>query len=677
MMLFVWKAPSFFLNQFSGSVSDVFRRVIVVLILCATIFFISGNTGVYQGVYQYDKYPFKMVPFKKNERLTNWVLSLNSGTKFFVNLKNKLFDVTQEFVDYQFYERSSKSYVKDISDILKVSPKASFFIIPYHSVFKLEKHSSNLPIPDSALNLVMAKNEWESFQLIILPNNADLKDVHITMDSENMDVFERVELHQNTFIPLLKPYYPTKHQDEISDPLIPLQIDLSGDGKVLAKNNYPFYVKKGDNGAVWVSLKSSSFCKPGCYKLKFEVECKLMGDEGTSTLNKQNVEVQVNILDFKLPTTLTFKTAFSTSPLRLRNSGYYQQLKPLNVIDSLFAKTLFDFHLNPCDLYRPFQYQVPTVKKWESHIKNGANVICLGRLEYFSKNNIVQNDILRSKLKKKVDSLRELALLQYAFIYIYDEVKVYQSSHFKELSDFVRSVDSSLKIAATTIQANEYIYNNVNVYVSQTSGYDSLLTHDALNNNKDVWWYTCVLPNDGNYANFFTDYPAISPRILFWQAYKYNVKGMLYWDAISFRNNVNVEKRLKWLNYPELNNQAIREDRWPNIPWVSYSYGTVNGDGQLFYPGKEMGDLWPSIRLINIRDGIEDYEYFVSINNMDEEGLTNDLSKRKMQWLMEFDQFIYDYKRYDDDPSALLHLKRQAGLILEQYYQLRKKRTSI
>jgi hypothetical protein len=83
-------------------------------------------------------------------------------------------------------------------------------------------------------------------------------------------------------------------------------------------------------------------------------------------------------------------------------------------------------------------------------------------------------------------------------------------------------------------------------------------------------------------------------------SYMYNVKGILYWC-------VNRE----W----KTNN--TKGAKWPSKPWIPYIFhirnGTrkyVNGMGNFTYPGPN-GKIYPSLRLENFRDGIEDYEYYV------------------------------------------------------------------
>jgi len=50
------------------------------------------------------------------------------------------------------------------------------------------------------------------------------------------------------------------------------------------------------------------------------------------------------------------------------------------------------------------------------------------------------------------------------------------------------------------------------------------------------------------------------------------------------------------------------ENKWPNVPWDSRTWHDHHGEGQLLYPG-EGGEIYPSIRLVNFRDGMDDFEY--------------------------------------------------------------------
>ena len=95
-----------------------------------------------------------------------------------------------------------------------------------------------------------------------------------------------------------------------------------------------------------------------------------------------------------------------------------------------------------------------------------------------------------------------------------------------------------------------------------------------------IWWYICDAPQFP-YANFFVNYQGVIQRDLFWQQYLFNVDGCLYW---------------------------IIND------WSRVSRTRLNaGGGILIYYSQlfrqeEKGPVG-SIRLENVRDGIEDFQY--------------------------------------------------------------------
>ncbi len=117
---------------------------------------------------------------------------------------------------------------------------------------------------------------------------------------------------------------------------------------------------------------------------------------------------------------------------------------------------------------------------------------------------------------------------------------------------------------------------------------------DALRaKGKQVWWYTCCGPFYP-YCNFASyENPTIEGRLIPWFTHLYRSDGLLFW-------NVN-----HWNGWqPKLD----ESDVWfPD--WNTWSGLQAPGDGVLAYPGRH--GILPSIRLVNIRDGSEDYDYLV------------------------------------------------------------------
>ncbi|HOZ49039.1 MAG TPA: DUF6067 family protein [Candidatus Hydrogenedentes bacterium] len=121
-----------------------------------------------------------------------------------------------------------------------------------------------------------------------------------------------------------------------------------------------------------------------------------------------------------------------------------------------------------------------------------------------------------------------------------------------------------------------------------------------------VWSYTALVQTAPAYHPEFEavkgdrppfwqlDFPVVSYRIAPWLNRRYGITGLLYWSTVYW----GAPDRNPWL------------DPGFRIRW--------NDDGALFYPGKDAGIEGPiaSMRLKNLRDGMEDYEYFVVLENL-------------------------------------------------------------
>ena len=110
-----------------------------------------------------------------------------------------------------------------------------------------------------------------------------------------------------------------------------------------------------------------------------------------------------------------------------------------------------------------------------------------------------------------------------------------------------------------------------------------------------IWIYVCSWPKPP-YANFLVDGDGVEPRILFWQMWKYEITGIYHWGMASWKDGID-----PWEN-------AATRREWPEL----------YGDGSLLYPGgpEDGEDPVTSIRLENIRDGIEDYCYLHMLHHL-------------------------------------------------------------
>ena len=131
---------------------------------------------------------------------------------------------------------------------------------------------------------------------------------------------------------------------------------------------------------------------------------------------------------------------------------------------------------------------------------------------------------------------------------------------------------------------------------------------------KEVWWYICVHPYHP-YANWFIEYPAIEARLLMgMMAWEYQPDGFLYyaWNIHG------------WPFEMRENDKLI--DDGPLCQWNPASFQDYNGDGCLFYYGID-GPV-STIRLENLTDGLEDYEYFWVLQDLVDKLRNNDELRR-------------------------------------------------
>jgi hypothetical protein len=109
-----------------------------------------------------------------------------------------------------------------------------------------------------------------------------------------------------------------------------------------------------------------------------------------------------------------------------------------------------------------------------------------------------------------------------------------------------------------------------------------------------IWTYTALCQRDKT-PWWHTDFPLLNYRVPTWIAWRYRMRGLLYWGGMAY---------------------------WPDVedPWTDP--GTLdrrdhdekllyNGEGSIVYPGPAVGydGIAPSLRLKALRDAIEDYEY--------------------------------------------------------------------
>lgn len=148
-------------------------------------------------------------------------------------------------------------------------------------------------------------------------------------------------------------------------------------------------------------------------------------------------------------------------------------------------------------------------------------------------------------------------------------------------------------------KGEEYISNPDEEYkITFCPVFDGMNTPSQRENNRwegmPAWWYGCNYPTNP-YPNYHLDEALIPARVVSWMQYNYGIEGNLYW-AVNDMSDKNVYDVIE---KPE----NVYED-------LANESALTKGEGFLVYPGKMYGldNFVPSMRLMNIRDGMEEYE---------------------------------------------------------------------
>jgi hypothetical protein len=187
-------------------------------------------------------------------------------------------------------------------------------------------------------------------------------------------------------------------------------------------------------------------------------------------------------------------------------------------------------------------------------------------------------DFLKQFLPVFEQHLQEKGWLDKTLFHIADEPSIHNVTSWREASDFVHQYAPALR----RIDAIEITYaaNRLEVWVPKLNFLDTYfdIYKQAQWAGNELWYYTVGIYQGGAYPNRIIDGPIIDTRIMHWLNYRFGITGYLHWGY----------------------------NRWTNDPYTDP--GMHRGDGWQVYP-KDDGVI-NSIRWEQMRNGIQDYEYF-------------------------------------------------------------------
>ncbi len=343
-------------------------------------------------------------------------------------------------------------------------------------------------------------------------------------------------------------------------------------------------IDANDRVPFWIDVAAKDNTAPGDYAATVTVQA-----DGITPIT---LPLTVRVWDFTLPSKPTLQTAFSTDNFWQASWVYGSSWN--NTIENKFHQMQQDHRLSVCGIYT--QARSPS---WFTPWLARNSAFCLSKLPLQSP----------SAMAALHSYFTGLGRLDETYAYGYDEIgpDQFQAMYntFTSIHNTypgVRTMTTAYDATFGTAQNSYFLRDAVDIWVPGTTSYSKTAAESLRAEGKDAWWYIAEGPRHP-YANWYIQYPAIEARLLMGaMTYKSAAGGFLYYAMTNWGYHTGLPKNVPITSGPYTN--------WsPLVAWTDKYNGWLDGDGQLYVAGPpEVGPL-PTIRLANIRDGLEDYEY--------------------------------------------------------------------
>jgi len=529
-----------------------------------------------------------------------------------------------------------------------------------HSVIKLRRDAP-FPVPiTQKAEISMARNEYESFQLAILPFGKDLNELTVEVSDlhgnnggiipkDNIELslvdYNKIDW-QAEYVTAFKGWHP--------DPLIPLKASVNITGKEVCR-------------PVWITVYAPSGTSAGEYTGTVTV---------SAGMKKVTASVSCRVWDFELPVSGHLKTHTWDD---LDHLGDFYNLKDFPVEWYLrFCGLLLKNRLNPGFAGVNYVSQLPDKSgKYDfskvekvlgyciDHGLNRFSIIQMKKGAYTP----AEAETAYKFTTAYARFLRDKGWLDKALVELWDEPTDLEWPGIKERAERLKKIEPGLRLQ---LFAEGGPYNfwdrstdkyGLNGLVDIWAPINPVESPETQAKGGEIWAYFCTLTRE-NAPNFFIDCPAIYQRSIAWYCWMYGLDGFEHWSTTYFWRNTLPGKPM--------------DQKWPNVPWDSRTYHYFNGEGQLVYPGVD-GFPYSSIRLENFRDGMEDYEYLHRLRELlsayketDDPGinayrqLLNPENYLLLKYPRSLKETLENTLRFPDQPEKILETRMKIGAAIEE-----------
>jgi hypothetical protein len=538
--------------------------------------------------------------------------------------------------------------------------------------------------PSPAVAVSAARGEYEAVQVVISPSTTS----ETTLRSSQVSPLRQkagagspitVSLAEVAYVEVTRPTDSTCERGWYPDPLPPLRPLLK-----LHHHNLP----------IWLTVHVPREAAAGDYAGELELAFD------TETIR---VPLAVHVYDFDLPRETHLRSALGLGSGEINR--YHKLIRPEDqqtVLEN-YLKNFAEHRISPYSFFdhAPIDIQFTgqgtnqqakvdfakfdaAAKRWLDEEKFNSFLLPLrgmgggtfqsrhlGSLEGFQEGTPEFARLFADYLGQVTSHLRERGWLDKAYTYWFDEPDRKDYEFVVEGMKRVKAAAPGLKRMLTE-QPEPELFGHVEIWCGLTPEWTPAKVAARRAAGDEVWWYICCGPT-APYATEFIDHPGTELRLWPWQSWQYGVQGILIWATTYWTSASAFPKSL--------------QDPWGDpMSYVSgydFQAGHVgywgNGDGRFHYPPRRdpntataacLDEPVNSIRWEDLRDGMEDYEYFWLLQQeVKHAGLTargRETLQQAERLLVVPDEISKDTTHFTTDPRLLLAHRDKVARMIEQ-----------
>jgi hypothetical protein len=516
------------------------------------------------------------------------------------------------------------------------SPQVQLWIESTAGVVLPDEIFTDSKPPDNCIEIELLPNEYECFQLAIRPKQGAIREIRPVFE-DLKEVSSGATLPAGSFL-FYRGGTITHENVSLYDPLVP-----GADVEAV----------EGKNAMLFVELHCDTLQLPGVY-------------EGVITLQADRsvfepISIRVRVRPFQMPHARSVDTAFwvwktwncpghnntdtwsqlsryRLSPGWLRAGGTSQTAEFLDADGKAAASKLVDVWPDG-------------VMDWYSEGLHEFNI------NRFSPGHGIwgyadswdwKHALVRNK-RAAAAWLDKRGLLDRCYYQIVDEPLASRFDHLKEVIKLYRQANPDYTVMCT-VAINPDLYGYIDMWHVPWGALEQKVAQQRQALGERVWLYNAV-PDISGVGKL--------PRLIGWFCWKYKLDGYMHFA----------------IDYPD---SPTVHNPWQSTGshWTIFFYPTVKSydEKKHIWENSAQWD-WdvPSIRLMQIRDGFEDYEYmkllekWINLARRHSANERNETLISEAEALLDIEHhFLGDFISYTDTPEDIMEARKRIGDMIEE-----------